>query len=204
MRNDELHRDGERRSSDIEAGLAELQQRLAADIAALLATVGTVTQAQADWRPVAARWSVGVVLQHLVLSNRAFALAVRTLIERGKGAGLAARAGSRRTWPRLRSITDVKTLGPVKHPDRVTPAHGLPIEELRQDLSASHGAVAEQIPQLAGLDLEALRLPHPLGFELNLFHWVDIAGAHEQRHLRQIEAIMTEPAFPRAGAEPLR
>ncbi len=204
MRDDGRDHDCERRFSDLEPGLAELQQRLAADIAALLPTIGTVTQAQADWRPVEGRWSVGEVLHHLVLSNRAFALAVRTLIERGKGAGLAARPGSRRTWPRLRSIAEVGALGPVKNPDRVTPAHGLPIEALRRDLSASHGALAEQIPQLAGLDLEALRLPHPLGFELNLFHWVDIGGAHEQRHLRQIEAIMAEPAFPRAGEEPLR
>jgi len=204
MRDNEVGHDCEQRSSDIEPGLAELQQRLAADIAAVLASIGTVTQAQTDWRPVEGRWSVGEVLHHLVLSNRLFALAVRTLIERGKGAGLVARAGSRRTWPRLRSIADVSTLGPVKHPDRVTPAHGLPIEALRMDLSASHGAVAEQIPELAGLDLEVLRLAHPLGFELNLFHWVDIAGAHEQRHLRQIEAIMAEPGFPRAGEEPLR
>jgi len=27
----------------------------------------------------------------------------------------------------------------------------------------------------------------------------DIAGAHERRHLGQIEAILADPAFPRQG-----
>lgn len=86
--------------------------------------------------------------------------------------------------------------GPVRNPERVTPAHGLPIERLRRDLVESHGAVEAVIPALAGLDLEALHLPHPLGFELNLFQWIDIAGAHERRHLAQIRRILAAPGFP--------
>jgi hypothetical protein len=202
MRDDHGTHGRERFAEAPDSACAELQRRLAADIAALLAAVGRLTQTQADWQSAAGRWSVGEVLHHLVLSNRAFARAVAKLVEQGTAEGLAAQPGARRTWPRLRSIAEVGALGPVRHPDRVTPTPGLPIAALREDLSASHAAVAEQIPRLAGLDLEALRLRHPLGFELNLFHWVDITGAHERRHLRQIEAIMAEPAFPREESQP--
>lgn len=164
-----------------------------------MAVVRTLSQTQADWRPAPDRWSVGEILHHLILSNRSFALVVGKLVERGRREGLAARPDGRRSWPRLRTIADVRASGPVRNPDRVTPTHGLPVEQLRRELVESHQAVALQIPDLAGLDLAALRFPHPLGFELNLFQWADIAGAHERRHLHQIETVLAAELFPSAN-----
>jgi hypothetical protein len=181
----------------LEPALQELRARLAADLDALMAAVGGLSQAQADWRPTPDSWSVAEILHHLILSNRSFALVVGKLVERGQRAGLPARQGGRRSWPRLRTVADVKASGPVKNPDRVTPAQGLPIEQLRSELVEAHRAVEGHIPALAALDLEALHFPHPLGFELNLYQWTDIAGAHERRHLRQLEAVMAADGFPR-------
>ncbi|HUK14384.1 MAG TPA: DinB family protein [Thermoanaerobaculaceae bacterium] len=180
----------------LEPALVELRQRLDEDLAALLAAVADVSQEQADWKPAPERWSVGELLHHLGLANRQFARAVAMLIGRGRSEGLAAPPGSRRAWPRMRSIADASRSGPIKHPARVTPTRGLPVDELRRELAASHAAVAEQIPGLAALDLDALRFPHPLGFELNLYQWVDITGAHERRHLAQINAVIASPGFP--------
>ena len=182
---------------NLEPELEELRARLAADLDALTAAVAPMSQTEADWKPAPERWSVGEVLHHVVLANRTFAIVARKLIQQGRRAGLAAGPQSRRSWPRMRSIAEIGASGPVKNPDRVTPAHGLPIGALRQELAESHAAVEATIPALAGLDLGALRFPHPLGFELNLYQWIDIAGAHERRHLAQIQAIAASPGFPR-------
>jgi hypothetical protein len=181
---------------ELEPALAELRQRLDEDLAAVMVAVASLTQTQADWRPAPERWSVGEVVHHLVLANRLFAFAVRKLVTRGKREGLAAPVGATRSWPRLRAIADASLSGPVRNPDNVTPRHGLPIDTLNNELIASHTAVAEQVPTLADLDLAALTLRHPLGFDLNLYRWADIAGAHERRHLVQIRAILAEPGFP--------
>lgn len=183
----------------LESALEDLRARIAIDLEALMAVVRTLSQTQADWRPAADRWAVGEILHHLILSNRSFALVAGKLVERGRREGLAARPDGRRSWPRLRTIADVQASGPVRNPDRVTPTHGLPIEQLRRELVESHQAVALKIPDLAGLDLAALRFPHPLGFELNLFQWADIAGAHERRHLHQIETVLAAEGFPSAN-----
>jgi hypothetical protein len=184
----------------LEPALEELRARLAADLDALIAVVGPLSQAQSDWKSAPERWSTGEVLHHLILSNRSFARVVAKLVERGRRDGLDAAPGARRSWPRLRGIADVGASGPVKNPDRVTPTHGLPIQQLRRDLVESHESVAVQIPDLAGLDLGALRFPHPLGFELNLYQWTDIMGAHERRHLHQIEALLASDGFPPSGS----
>lgn len=181
---------------ELEPALAELRQRLDEDLAAVMAAVTSLTQMQANWRPAPERWSAGEVLHHLVLANRLFALAVRKLVARGTREGLAAPVGATRSWPRLHSIADASLPGPVRNSDNVTPRHGLPIDTLRDELIASHTAVAEQVPTLADLDLAALTLRHPLGFDLNLHQWADIAGAHERRHLAQVRAILAEPGFP--------
>ena len=143
---------------------------------------------------------MGEVLHHLVLSNRSFARVVAKLVKRGRREGLTAPPDARRSWPRLRAIADVGASGPVKNPDRSRPRTGLPIEQLRRELAESHQAVAVQIPDLAGLDLGALRFPHPLGFELNLYQWTDIIGAHERRHLHQIETLLAADGFPPASS----
>lgn len=183
----------------LEPALEDLQARLAIDLEALMAVVRKLSQTQADWRPAAERWSVGEILHHLILSNRSFALVVGKLVERGRREGLVARPEGRRSWPRLRAVADVQASGPVRNPDRVTPTHGLPVGQLRCELVESHRAVALQIPDLTGLDLAALRFPHPLGFELNVFQWADIAGAHERRHLHQIDAVLAAEGFPSAN-----
>lgn len=180
----------------VEPGLEEIRSRLEADMAALLEAVGHLTQDQADWRPASDRWSVGEVLHHLVLANRSFALQARTLIRQGRREGLRAREGARRHWPRLRLMAEVTVSGPVAHPAPSTPTPGLPLEGLLRDLAESHQAVAGLIPLLEPLDMEALRARHPLGFEMNLFQWVDVAGAHERRHLPQIKEIMAHEGFP--------
>ncbi|MBZ5589097.1 MAG: DinB family protein [Acidobacteriia bacterium] len=182
----------------LEPALEELRARLAADLAAVLGAVASLSQAQADWRPAPDRWTVGEVLHHIVLSNRSFARVVGKLVEVGRREGPTVPPKGRRSWPRLRSFADASASGPVKNPDRVTPSHGLPIEQLKRDLVESHHAVVEQIPALSTLEMAELRFPHPLGFELNLYHWVDIAGAHEHRHLAQIQAVMAAPGFPLA------
>ena len=190
--------DGEAAGKPLGPEREELRGRLAVDLAAVLDAVGSLTQAQSEWRPAPDRWSVGEVLHHLAISNRGFSVVVRKLIQRGRREALNAGPASRRSWPRLRSIADAGVSGPIKNPEFATPSAGLPIDELRRNLEASHAAVEEQIPALEGLDLEALRMPHPLGFELNLYQWADIAGAHERRHLAQILATMSAPGFPRA------
>ncbi len=179
----------------LEPALEKLRARLAADLEALMAVVASLSQAQADWRPAPDRWSVGEVLHHLILSNRSFARVVAKLVERGRREGLSARPEGRRSWPRLRTIADVNASGPVKNPERVTPTRELPVEQLRRDLVESHEAVVTQIPDLAALDLGALRFPHPLGFELNLYQWTDIMGAHERRHLHQIQELLASDGF---------
>ncbi|MDD5563005.1 MAG: DinB family protein [Thermoanaerobaculaceae bacterium] len=181
----------------LEPELEELRARLEADLEALLAAVTPLDQVEADWRPAPERWSAGEVLHHVVLANRTFAIVARKLIQQGRRAGVTAGPQTRRSWPRIRAIAEIGASGPVKNPDRVTPAHGFPIAALCRDLIESHAAVMATIPALAGLDLGALRFPHPLGFELNLYQWVDIAGAHERRHLFQLRTITASPGFPR-------
>jgi hypothetical protein len=188
--------DTARADEPLEPALLDLRARLVADFAATMETVAGLDQVQADWRPAPGRWSIGEILHHLVLANGLFVTVVRRLVERGRREGLTASQGNRRSWHRLRSIADVSVSGPVTNPPPATPTHGLPLAGLRRDLEATHEAMTGLVSALTGLDVGVLRLRHPLGLELNLYQWVDSAGAHERRHVAQINAVAADPGFP--------
>lgn len=181
--------------------VTELERRLCEDLAALEAAVTGLDQCQADWRPGPERWSVGEVLHHLAIANRYFAARIARLIERGRAGTSVATAAARRVWPRLRLIADRQASGPVRNPEGSTPSYGLPVGDVRDELRAAHREIVDQVPAVAGLDLAGITARHPLGFEINLFQWFDAVGAHERRHLAQIEEIKAAPGFP-AASEP--
>lgn len=183
------------RSEGIEPALRELQVRLEQDLSRLLEPIQKCSQAQLDWHQ-SGRWSIGEVLHHLTLSNRLFAIVISRLLRRGKKENARWTGGARPAPPRLRLAADRRESGAVQSPARALPTAGIDREQLLSDFLASHTRIVDQIPGMDGLDWDALKAPHPLGFELNLVQWVEITGAHEARHTAQVHEIMSQPGFP--------
>lgn len=177
--------------------LAELQQRLEQDLAEVLAEVAGLSAAQADWRPGPDRWSIGENLDHMTLGNRYFHGHISALVDRGRAEGLRAGPDTRRSWKRSRSLAD-PTVFPVKAPENWAPRRGLPPAELTAGYEQTFRALLEVLPAADELDMGALESQHFLGFSRNLYQWLDLAGAHAQRHLVQIRAIKAAPGFPTA------
>jgi hypothetical protein len=75
-------------------------------------------------------------------------------------------------------------------PENVRPRGELPLSESLARLQTSRASLRELRPRLEQVDGAALQYPHPAFGALNLYQWVAFIGAHEERHLRQIEAII--------------
>ena len=50
-------------------------------------------------------------------------------------------------------------------------------------------------PKLEAIDLSGMTYPHPAFGPLNLYQWLALIGMHEDRHLRQVESIMSSQQF---------
>jgi len=51
-------------------------------------------------------------------------------------------------------------------------------------------------PRLEVIDVSTVSFTHPVFGPLNLYEWVLFIGMHENRHLAQIESVMSSPDFP--------
>jgi hypothetical protein len=154
--------------------------------------VDGLTQAQADWRPSPADWSVGEILHHLTLAEVATGkLTSKLLKEAGASAGpfpadLAAFAPLP-PWPP----------GPREAPPVVRPeaAHG--IGDLLRDLRAARERSRQSLERLAGVDPRQLSWRHFALGELDLGQWWLLQSQHDRDHLQQLRRIKASPGFPR-------
>ncbi len=170
----------------------ELRRELAAAADALIARTATLepelSGERLAWRPPDGGWSIGEVLEHLVISSRLYLERMRPLI------GSADRATGSAEWrPTLvgrwlvRSMTSPrrfpapKLFRPAPAPrDRVLAAH---VEDLRE--------VRAMLDRAAEIRWRALRLSSPVSriMRLNLGDCFALLVRHAERHGRQIDRL---------------
>ncbi|HEY1379870.1 MAG TPA: DinB family protein, partial [Gemmataceae bacterium] len=171
--------------------------------------VRTLSQAEADARPVPGRWSVGEVLDHLLLAERFFRGEVRQL-------AALARAGREPVLHRRFADLDI-SLGPVpraalplftlplrlvnpfvprfvrdflltsrlvpaRHPTAATPRPGRPVQALRRELAESLRETLAVFRDNADLDFRRMWHGHPVLGTNDVPALVRIVALHEQRH----------------------
>ena len=77
----------------------------------------------------------------------------------------------------------------IEAPPAVRPAGERTLAAALAALADTRAALTALRPRLERADGHALRLPHPAWGPLNLYQWLLFVGAHESRHLAQIEAL---------------
>ncbi|RMH23326.1 MAG: DinB family protein [Acidobacteria bacterium] len=188
-----------------------------------LELVADLSQEQLDFSPAPGRWSVGEVLDHLILTEAINRADVEELIAR-------AEAGEstvlRRTFADLdvsiapipkrllplfeipfslmsavtpKSVTERLAAArwiPFKNPEAATPRPGRPGEELRRELEASCDALVQLIEAHPDLDYAKLIIRHPLLGTNSVVDLLRFVVNHERRHREQIKDVMNHTRFP--------
>ena len=77
----------------------------------------------------------------------------------------------------------------VEAPERLRPADSTPLADSLARLRETRAALHALRPALERADGHAITFPHPSWGPLNLYQWLLFVGAHESRHLAQIEAL---------------
>ncbi len=180
-------------------------------------------QPQLDFSPRAGRWSIGEVLDHVLLAQQLYHGEIGRLID-------LKRAGRRpylkRTFadinvapffvpeavlPWLETpftvinwfipgvVVDVATryaVLPMRNPDRATPRPRRPGAELRAELIASLRETEALLAANADLDFREMISEHPLTGVSNVPQILHFLARHEQRHQTQIAAVKSDHRFP--------
>ena len=163
----------------------------------LLEASSGLSEAQLDYKPAEAEWSISDILHHMALTDEGGARLAANMLKQAEEKKLPADPR-----PEASVLNSLDEFNPqlagtkVQAPDRVAPRSHLPAAESIVRLKSSRENVVATWAQLGEYDLSGLTYPHPLLGELNAYQWLIILGRHESRHTAQIARIKADPGFP--------
>jgi DinB superfamily len=193
-----------------------------------LAMVQGLSQAQMDHSPAPGTWSIGEVVDHLILSVDLIREDIAELIEltkTGKPPLLYRSAADfnittffipKCALPFLevpfnfvnmfvpntvREFFVRYRLIPARAADTATPRQGRSTAELLDGLRASVEATEALLAANPDLDYDDMIHQHPLLGTQNVPHLLYTMGLHEERHQSQIADVLTRSQSPKAGRE---
>lgn len=203
-------------STNVEQSLNEFR----ATRARTLALTEGLSQAQLDFVPGPNRWSIGEVLDHMLLGERLNREQIARLIQlarEGKRSELVLTFSDlnisvvgvpRSLLPlfeapltlmnmfvpeSLRNYLTRTRLIPFRNPDPATPHHGRSAAELRRDLIASLQETERLFQSNPQLDYDEMFVQHPLLGRYDVPGLLRFMSAHEERHQAQIASIQGAP-----------
>jgi uncharacterized damage-inducible protein DinB len=182
-----------------------------------LAMIAGLTQAQMDFSPAPGKWSIGELVDHLLLSEQLYREQIAQLIELKKAGrkpvikrsfadiNVSVAFLPRPLLPFLEipftllnwftpsivreTIIRYKVF-PAQTADRTAPCKGRPAEELREELRASLTQTEALFEAHPGLDYREMISQHPLLGANNALQLLRIVANHEQRHQDQISTLL--------------
>jgi hypothetical protein len=163
---------------------AEIVKLLEERQEAFLKAVAGVDQATSQKQPVPEEWSVGEIVHHHILIERA----VRRLVRGLRWRLIGEQADGVHKPVNLEKVG--QRLGRVKTLRRFTPARGQLLEALLKNLERER---RKTIDLARRANLERLRqraFRHYILGSMNGEEWLAFIGHHQERHRRQIEDVL--------------
>ena len=167
---------------------------------AVRSLVEPLSPAQLAWTPPDGGWSVGQVLEHLVIANGLYLELCEALVARGTPAPEGV------TWrPTLLGRFLAKSIAPESTRKVSAPKVFKPGPAARADVLPTFVRMQEQLATLiersATLDWNRLKGPSPVSglIRLNLGDAYHVLVNHSNRHLGQARRIAARDDFPRGA-----
>lgn len=175
-----------------------LRAELGATDAKLHAVAGTLGDRALGWAPPAGGWSIGQVLEHLIVAADSYLTPMRRLVDDGLA---ATGAGGDPIWrPTLMGGFLTKSLrAPRKLPaPRAYVPALVPRPNVLDECRARQRDTALLLERARPIEWTRIRMASPISrlIRLNLGDCFAINVAHARRHLGQIERIRGQPGFP--------
>ncbi|MGI9107556.1 MAG: DinB family protein [Pyrinomonadaceae bacterium] len=175
---------------DIYIAIDDTRRRLAA-------RVETLSAAQQTFRLSDGAWSIAELVEHVsIIEGRMIQLVGMLLKKAESMAAERADAVPPSFQPfSLEEMAKENRDKKFEAPVEMRPSGTIPLSDSLAKLQDTRAALHDLRPRLEAADLNAVSYPHPVLGDLNLAQWLAFIGLHEERHLRQIKAVINAPEF---------
>ena len=161
----------------------------------LASRVENLSDEQQHFRPAPDRWSVADILEHLAVSEGRAVRMLGMLVGKAEADGHlldgGGDGGSRLPAPvTIREHVERSYVETYDAPEAIRPSGNVPPADSLARLRQSRAAVLALRPRIERVDGTRVQFPHPAFGPLDLYQWLAFLGVHEERHLRQIDALL--------------
>jgi hypothetical protein len=168
--------------------VAEIFDDIDAARARLLRCVESLSDEQQSFRPAPEKWSAAEIVEHLSIIERRVTKLIAALLDEAEAGGRPRDAAAPFAPVSVAEFVEQSRAQKFNAPENARP-EGLPLADSLSNLRDSRAALQALRPRVERVDGSDTRFPHPAWGPLNLYQWVAFVGAHEARHLAQIEAL---------------
>jgi hypothetical protein len=192
-------------------GAAQVGEPLAADLEDYRRQIEAVTldardliaglsEAQVNWRPAPAHWSIAECLDHLTVTNRELMERIEAATGDARSRGLTGRGPFRHG---LIGNMIVRSMEPpakmkFKAPKIFKPRPDLSLEAVAREFFATQDELLRLIHEANGINLARVKITSPVTrlVRLSLGQAFGLIATHERRHLWQARQVKGGREFP--------
>lgn len=167
----------------------EIYEHIDRTRARLLAAVEGLNEEQQGFRTAPDRWSVAELAEHLSIVEGNVAALLDKLLSKAEESGTGGATPGDFEPVSIEEFVERARVVKYEAPERIRPTGTLPVADSLARLGESRAALHALRPRVERADGRAIRFPHPAWGSLDLYQWLLFVGAHEDRHLSQIEAL---------------
>ncbi|HEX8474217.1 MAG TPA: DinB family protein [Pyrinomonadaceae bacterium] len=176
--------------------VAEILDSIDATRERLRERLESLNQSQQTFRPTPDAWTVAEIAEHLSIIEKQMVQLVGMMLKKTEAAGiLRADGDSTRIAPV--NIDDFVAQSKTQKfvaPETVRPSGQVSVADSLAHLRETRAALHSLRPRIEQIDGTAAQFKHPFMGMLNIYQWLLFIGAHEQRHIDQIERLMQQTA----------
>lgn len=162
--------------------------------------VDGLSPAQEKFRSTPDAWSIAEIVEHLTIFEERMSRLFAMMVRKAEAAGVETGGQSFRPFS-LDDVIERSLKEKYIAPEMVRPSGSVTVADSLARMLRSRAELHELRPQIESRDLSGMTYPHPAFGPLDLYQWLALIGMHEDRHLRQIESVMSAPEFSEATDE---
>ncbi|MBD0371924.1 MAG: DinB family protein [Pyrinomonadaceae bacterium] len=170
--------------------LSEIFDSIDETRARLRARLGGIANGEETVRPSPDVWSVAEIAEHLAIIEERLSKLFPVIVTKAEAGGLERGADQPFQPVSVAEIIERSKREKYTAPETARPTGTASIADSLARLERSREAIRALRPRLEALDLTGVTYPHPAFGPMSAYQWLIFIGAHEDRHLRQIESLL--------------
>ncbi|HEX8090996.1 MAG TPA: DinB family protein [Blastocatellia bacterium] len=174
--------------------VAEVFDSLEQTRSRLYDSIQALSEDQARFRPAPEQWSVADIAEHLSIFESLILKLISGLIEQGERSAPVVDDGA--IAPISVERIAAHLTGKLQAPEILLPTGDVSLERSIEKLRQSRGGLLALRKRLESRDFTQVTFSRGTLGPLNPYQWLAFVGYHENRHLDQINALISSESFP--------